>query len=761
MKKVILILIGIFLVFLLNYVSAATNVTECREINESGVYLLQNNIIDSENTTCINITASNIVFNGQGHTIDGVGSGGTTGIFADNPGALLGNITLKNVTVTEWHYGVKFGENPAIGVENSTIVNVTLNSNKRGVVLENTCAHVNVTRNILYNNSAAIYILNSNNNLFRDNYINYSRIEDAVFGQGIVVYPNADDNIFINNTILESETDDIYISSADNNIFYNTTLSSAIISFTYLGDIRLIGITEMPTDPEGYYNISKYINATNLSEGWLFLNISYSHPDLRNLTESALFIARFSDSWETNTSAFSSSYGVNTASNYVYANITGFGSTFVPLTYDGTPPNITLNMPVTSANLSSVNVTFNCSATDISGLSNITLYVLYSNGTQFVTNESDISGTSNSSNFSNRLVENKEYKWNCYSCDSLGNCNSSSNKTFIVDTSNPTVKLVSPRNNVEVTSTSVTFKFNVTDDFDIKNCSLYIDDESEDDDPNQTKYNVDTGRNISFSSVKLSGSTSGRDHTWHVTCFDYSGHSDKPDDWTVTVTTNPSNDNGNNNNNDENETVCTNDHKRCLGDLLENCLDNSWQHLENCTYGCNSTSLTCKPTPTWVLNADNFSSLGNKTYNLSEDDVINFTFIEVFHTLLIKDITGNSTTFEIKSNPVNATLYIGETGTFDLNENNKTDFSVTLLGISDQKANLLLKTIQEQTNNEAPEVPEVKKPLFNFSSISIDWGRAWPFLAILVIAVVAFIVGMIIEKRRLKEGYWKKNRKIR
>ena len=73
----------------------AEEITGCTEINESGVYYLANDI--SENATmCIVINASDVVLEGNGHFIDGNGSG--YGIYAEG----VENVTVKNLTLTNW-----------------------------------------------------------------------------------------------------------------------------------------------------------------------------------------------------------------------------------------------------------------------------------------------------------------------------------------------------------------------------------------------------------------------------------------------------------------------------------------------------------------------------------------------------------------------------------------------------------------------------------------------------------------------------------
>jgi len=44
--------------------------------------------------------------------------------------------------------------------------------------------------------------------------------------------------------------------------------------------------------------------------------------------------------------------------------------------------------------------------------------------------------------------------------------------------------------------------------------------------------------------------------------------------------------------------ICEEGKKRCSNNNLEQCINNSWQLIETCNYGCNETNLTCNPKPT-------------------------------------------------------------------------------------------------------------------------------------------------------------------
>jgi len=68
-------------------------------------------------------------------------------------------------------------------------------------------------------------------------------------------------------------------------------------------------------------NIGKYVNATNVTaDSWLFLNVSYSDSDVSGIVEDSLRLYR----WNGTAWAEISGSNVNTAENYVYANVTSF-----------------------------------------------------------------------------------------------------------------------------------------------------------------------------------------------------------------------------------------------------------------------------------------------------------------------------------------------------------------------------------------------------------------------------------------------------
>ncbi|VVB82386.1 Uncharacterised protein [uncultured archaeon] len=82
--------------------------------------------------------------------------------------------------------------------------------------------------------------------------------------------------------------------------------------------------------------------------------------------------------------------------------------------------------------------------------------------------------------------------------------------------------------------------------------------------------------------------------------------------------------------------------------------------------------------------------------NLTNGKEVDFDFLGQTHKVIIGSVSGSSVSLTIHSFPLNATLNIGETQKFDLDSNGFYDLSIKLLGITNQKANLYIKKINEQ-----------------------------------------------------------------
>jgi parallel beta-helix repeat protein len=396
-----------------------SNISSCPIMDSSGSYRLINNITNSTAPACINITASNVILDCQGYSINGANNLNTQGIKIAPSSGSINNITIQNCIITGWDKGIgifagasgvvinnntfrlNYGsEASAIHIENTTGINIT-NNNASGNGAVPGIYFYNVNSSLIQNNTAnsnqhGIQLVSSNSNTITDNtansntnhgiYLssssNYNNItnnnansntQDGILlmsssnyntltsnnansntQYGIHLF-GSNNNSLTGNTVSSNSAYDIYLDTTLSTIFTNQQIASypTTLSFTYLGDYALKGVTSPPSTPEPFRNIGKYVNVVAVSGvgfpsgqqlsgggggGWLFLNISYSSSDLTAasvMNESSMRLAKYNGSWYTGPAAFASTYNVNTGANYVYANITSFGSTFAPL---GIPP---------------------------------------------------------------------------------------------------------------------------------------------------------------------------------------------------------------------------------------------------------------------------------------------------------------------------------------------------------------------------------------------------------------------------------------
>jgi len=368
-------------------------ITNCVNITVPGSYTLANDLTGVQQPGvidwCIYVQVNNTVLDCQGHSLNHDDSLNTYGIIVN----YRDNDTINNCTITNYGTGIAFGSSPTT---NSTIANSIINDNAIGISMAIGANHDNITNNTFNDNSQdGIFMSAGNNNIFINNtatnngndgvYLAYSTnnsfanntFTENVYGVRIDDSPatnnsftgntiNSNDyglwlktssrDYFISNTISNNKLDGIYIETVTNSTFTNNSVENNVrwafysktnsrdnnvtnldigdvnVSFKFK-DIALTNATDPGGEPPGYWNINKFVNATNTSAvKWLYLNVSYAIGDLGGRDESTLAIAKNNATdWYTDPSIFASSYGVDTGDNYVYANITNFGSIFAPL----------------------------------------------------------------------------------------------------------------------------------------------------------------------------------------------------------------------------------------------------------------------------------------------------------------------------------------------------------------------------------------------------------------------------------------------
>lgn len=178
------------------------NISTCTTINYPGYYILTSDIINSSAKSCINITSSDVVFDGVGHTIDGLNSLDTYGVNVYSPTTTLTNVTIKNVYLTDWSRGIFY---------NNTINgNIANNSGSFYLIYSN--------NNKLINNTGRVYLSHSNDNTLVNNIVNNE-------GPGIGL-DNSENNTLIGNTLYNNIVAGIALTSSDNNTLENNTAYS-------------------------------------------------------------------------------------------------------------------------------------------------------------------------------------------------------------------------------------------------------------------------------------------------------------------------------------------------------------------------------------------------------------------------------------------------------------------------------------------------------------------------------------------------------
>ena len=224
----------------LRITTGGTTVNQCTNLNTPGYYTLTGSIMNSGTSPCIEITSSDVTFDGAGYTIDGFDSAGTYGLHVHNSTQELSNVTVKNARVTDWYYGIYY-----YNASNGSIANNTASSNDYGLTLyyssNNTLSNNNASsntydgialyyssNNTLSNNNASsnsnngLYLSHSSNNTLSNNNVTNNNLSMWIFGINLVSSSN---NILSNNTA-SSNYYGIYLVSSSNNILSSNIAGS-------------------------------------------------------------------------------------------------------------------------------------------------------------------------------------------------------------------------------------------------------------------------------------------------------------------------------------------------------------------------------------------------------------------------------------------------------------------------------------------------------------------------------------------------------
>ncbi|MBN2014476.1 MAG: DUF2341 domain-containing protein, partial [Candidatus Altiarchaeota archaeon] len=270
------------------YFSTSNYLDDCSILNEPGTtYYLQKDIINSTKTTCINITANNIILEGQGHTVDGINTTSTYGIYILRPSQQTTNITVKNLEITDWYNGVA-----NYYANNNTFYNITSELNYYGVYFGYT-NYTNLTESTISNSLIGLWMLYSSFNTV------YNSTFTSCSYEGVRIGADSTYNIFSNMTVSNGLNRGIFIEYAQNNTIKDSRIENNAGSGIY---VYWAGFS--PTENNKIYN--NLFNNTNNS----IINMFTAYINNWNTTN------------QTGTRIYSS--GTNIGGNY-WTNATGTG----------------------------------------------------------------------------------------------------------------------------------------------------------------------------------------------------------------------------------------------------------------------------------------------------------------------------------------------------------------------------------------------------------------------------------------------------
>ncbi|WP_255196434.1 right-handed parallel beta-helix repeat-containing protein [Halorarius litoreus] len=188
--------------------SNATGVTSCRTIDEPGRYELTTDITNGSTDACIRITADDVVFDGNGHVIDGVNATEGSGITTPLVSRLRSNVTVANVTVTNWQFGVEYK-----AFESGRIENVTVTDSKWSISLSK--ASITVANSTVSNSSwAGIQVTGS---AYGTDY--HTRLvgnELTNNRQGVRLLMDDESSVVVEGNTLRANDDGLWVNNADN-----------------------------------------------------------------------------------------------------------------------------------------------------------------------------------------------------------------------------------------------------------------------------------------------------------------------------------------------------------------------------------------------------------------------------------------------------------------------------------------------------------------------------------------------------------------
>lgn len=383
---------------------------------------------------------------------------------------------------------------------------------------------------------------------------------------------------------------------------------------------------------------------------------------------------------------------------------TAYRTNFTVTVNDTTVPNKTdfaSPTPAAYSNLSQNFIPANITAWDNYNITAIRIYLYYSNGTLFNnTNVSAVGETVASGfiNFTN--LSNGVYHLNATAIDNNTNQNlTGPTRVITLDTTLPSpINLVSPANSSNWTSSStVTFTYDVTD-AGIANCSLIINNAID-----QTNNSITVSTSQTFTK-----SMSNANYNWSINCTDYAGNINFSETRVLTV-------------------------------------NYSSSSSSSGSSGGSSTSF-------WI----NTQSITEKQFTngytaaLAKKYRVQVTVAKKFHYIGIIDLSLTTATINVSSTSQQSIFNIGDEKKFEVTNDTYYDVYVKLNSISNSKANITIKSINEKIPVSAPVTApaNVTAPASSSTNETTSAGnedlKKDNYIWIIAILIPVVIIGVII-----------------
>jgi len=410
-------------------------ITGCTDITSPGKYFLENDIINTTQSSCINISVSDVILDCQKHLIDAdTGAIRVNGIYIYNSSATLNNITIKNCNLTDWG-------SAGIEIENANktnFVNLTINvidSAIRATKLNNSYfSNINIQGGTSY----GIYLYNSSYNSLTDITV-IDEFAGLFIGYG--GYNN------VSNSSFSSNTNGIYLGATNNNIFDNINSSSNGKGFLLYNNANSNTIKNSIINNNSY-GVYLYSSSSNRIYNNLFNNTNNTY------FSGTIYSNYWNTTRQTGIRIIYSNYFNEIGGNY-WTNSTGNGYSdtcadsdldgfcddpytletnnvdYLPLTRPlkisvvlSSPPNNTVTTDTTPD--------FNFTVTGTESTYNCTLYL---NNTVHGINSSTLNNTLTT--ITPSTISDGTYNW-YINCSARGATNQSEKRTITIDTTPPT-----------------------------------------------------------------------------------------------------------------------------------------------------------------------------------------------------------------------------------------------------------------------------------------------------------------------------------